>query len=256
MLRRLYELREVAIFLDLQQKVDLHDKFQSKSFQLSLAYLVDTIEALNALDLKLQGENINILTHLNTIRTFMAKLDIWKCRIQKENTTSFSYLDSTLIHGNLDSELKKQIITHLTDLKTEFIRFFPDIEEKRETWKFIRNLFQCEVTDVLDEVQKFLELKFNSPAKEDFKELDLEMFWIKYFLVYPLISHQALRILTMFGCTYLCEAAFSTLVAVKTKYRNRLNVERDLRCAFSGFQPRIQDLIAKKQCQFNLYHSG
>ncbi|CAI9728189.1 Hypothetical predicted protein [Octopus vulgaris] len=145
MLGRLYELREVTIFLDLQQKADLHDKFQSEGFQLFLAYPVDIFEALNALNLKLQGKNINILTHHDTIRT-----------------------------------LKKQIITHLTDLKTEFIRCFPDIEEKREAWKFIRNPFHCEVTDVLDEVQEeFLELKFNSPAKEDFKELDLEMFRIK-----------------------------------------------------------------------------
>ncbi|XP_066953245.1 protein FAM200A-like [Macrobrachium rosenbergii] len=107
------------------------------------------------------------------------------------------------------------------------------------------------VADISEEVQEeFLELKFNSTAEVDFKELDLETFWIKYLPVYPLISRQALRILTMFGSTYLCEAAFSILVAVKTKYRNRLkNIEGDLRCALSGIQPRIQDLVAQKQCQ-------
>lgn len=247
MLRRLYELgEEVAIFLDPQQKADLHDKFQSEGFQQSLAYLVDSFEALNALNFKLQGKNINILMYHDTIRTFIAKLDLWKCRIQQENTTSFSNLDSALIHSNLDSALKKQIITDLTDLKTGFIRNFPDIDEKHEAWNFIRNPFHCEVADVSDEVQEeLLQLKFNSTAKEDFKELDLETFWVKYLPVYPLISHQALRILTM----DLCEAAFSTLVAVKTKYRNRLKVEGDLRCALSGIQPRIQDLVAKKQCQ-------
>ncbi|XP_029644228.1 uncharacterized protein LOC115218482 [Octopus sinensis] len=132
----------------------------------------------------------------------MAKLDLWKCRIQQGNTVSFSYLDYVLIHGNHNSKLKKQIITHLSDLKTEFIRYFLDADEKREAWKFLRNPFQREVTDVLDDVQKeFLELKFNSPAKEDFKELDFETFWIKYLSVYPLVSHQALRILAMFGST-------------------------------------------------------
>ncbi|XP_052821865.1 protein ZBED8 [Octopus bimaculoides] len=206
-----------------QQKADLHDKFQSEGFQLSLAYLLDIFEALNAFDLKLQEKNIKFLTHYDTIRIFMAKLDLWKCRIQQGNTASFSYLDSALIH---------------------------DIDKNREAWKFIRNPFHCEVPDVLDEVQEeFLELKFNSSTKEDFKELDLETLWINYLPVYPLISHQALRILATFGSTYLCEAAFSTLIAVKTKYRNRLNVERDLHCALPGIQPRIQDLVAKKQCQ-------
>ena len=251
MLGRLYELREeVAIFLDSQQKADLHDKFQSEGFQLSLAYLVDIFEALNALNLKLQGKNINIIRHHDTTRTFMAKLDLWKCRIQQGNTASFSNLDSALSHGTIDSELNKLILTHLTHLKTEFIRYFPDIDEKREAWKFIRHPFQCEVDDVPDELQEeFLELKFNSTAQEDFNQLDLETFWVKYLPVYPLISDKALRVLVMFGSTYLCEAAFSTLVAIKTKYRNRLSVEGDLRCALSGIQPRIQDLVAKKQCQ-------
>ncbi|KAK3885997.1 hypothetical protein Pcinc_009824 [Petrolisthes cinctipes] len=119
------------------------------------------------------------------------------------NSTSGN-LDFVLAHSNLDSESKKQIITHLSDLKAEFIRYFPDIDDKREAWKFIRNPFHCEVADVADEVQEeFLELKFNSTAKEDFQYLYLEMFWVKYFPVYPLLSHQAIRILTMFGSTYL-----------------------------------------------------
>ncbi|XP_076054430.1 zinc finger BED domain-containing protein 5-like [Oratosquilla oratoria] len=73
MLGRLYELREeVEIFLDSQQKVDLYDKFQSEGFHATLAHLVDIFEALNAS----KGKNINILVHHDTIRTFMAKLDL------------------------------------------------------------------------------------------------------------------------------------------------------------------------------------
>ena len=37
---------------------------------------MDISEALNALNLKPQGKNINIIMHHNNIRTFMAKLDL------------------------------------------------------------------------------------------------------------------------------------------------------------------------------------
>ncbi|XP_068208332.1 protein FAM200B-like [Palaemon carinicauda] len=115
MLRRLYELREkVAIFLD----------FQSEGFQITLAYLVDIFEALNPANLKLQVKSINIIRHHDTIGAFMAKLYLWKCRVQQGNAASFRNLDSTLADSNLDSELKQQIITHLSDLKAEFIRYF------------------------------------------------------------------------------------------------------------------------------------
>ena len=143
-----------------------------------------------------------------------------------------------------------QIKIHLFDLKKEFINYFPDIDEKRETWKFIRNSFQCEIGHIFDEAQEeFLELKFSSTAKDNFKELDLVAFWAKYLFVYPLISTQAFRVLFMFGSTYFCEAAFSTLVAIKTKYKNKLDVEGDLRSSLSGIKSHIKELVPKKHCQ-------
>ena len=73
----------------------------------------------------------------------MSKFDLWKNRIEQGNPASFSSLDSALANRNLESELKTQIKTYLFDLKEEFIKYFPDIDKKRETWKFIRNQFQC-----------------------------------------------------------------------------------------------------------------
>ena len=79
MLKRLYELREeVILFLDSRNKEDLCNRFRSERFQLSLAYLVDIFEAINALNLQLQGRNINIIKQYDTVRAFIAKLDLWK----------------------------------------------------------------------------------------------------------------------------------------------------------------------------------
>lgn len=120
------------------------------------------MEALNAVILKQQK---NIITYYDFIRAFMVKFDVWKCRIKDGNTDSFADLDSDLFHIYLDYELKKQVLAHLTKLIAKFIRYFPDVDEKREAWKFIRNPFDCDAAYVSDDVQlEFLELKFNFSA--------------------------------------------------------------------------------------------
>ncbi|KAF2348029.1 protein of unknown function DUF4371 [Trinorchestia longiramus] len=69
MLSRLYELKnEVEIFLQKQKQDKLYEAFREKDFQHSLAYLVDFFEAINNLNLKLQGRNTNIIAHSDVIR--------------------------------------------------------------------------------------------------------------------------------------------------------------------------------------------
>ena len=52
-----------------------------------------------------------------------------------------------------------------------------------------KQVLQCEIGDIFDEAQEqFLELEFNSAAKDKFKVLDLEAFWAKYLPVYHLIT--------------------------------------------------------------------
>ena len=57
--------------------------------------------------------------------------------------------------------------------------------------------------------------------------------------MYQNVGLFALRVIVRFSSTYLCKAAFSTLVFIKNKYRNRMNVENDMRCAISETPPRI-----------------
>ena len=48
--------------------------------------------------------------------------------------------------------------------------------------------YSAKVGDIFDEAQEqFLELKFNSAAKDKFKVLDFEAFWVKYLPVYHLL---------------------------------------------------------------------
>ena len=66
---------------------------------------------------------------------------------------------------------------------------------------------------------------------------------------YSKTTEKALHILIPCMSKYLREAGFSTLLQIKTKQRNRLNVEDDQRCALSQTIPRIQQLSDHKQTQ-------
>ncbi len=46
-----------------------------------------------------------------------------------------------------------------------------------------------------------------------------------------------------------CESGFSALLQIKTKTRNRLGVEHDMRCALSTTVSKIYTLVLKKQAQ-------
>ena len=67
------------------------------------------------------------------------------------------------------------------------------------------------------------------------------------YLVYPIVSNQALKTIIPFSSTYLCESGFSSLSAIKTKARNKLEVEDHLRCSISSTAPNITDLVRSKQ---------
>lgn len=50
-------------------------------------------------------------------------------------------------------------------------------------------------------------------------------------------------------CMYLCEAAFSTMLAMKNKAPNRLDIQVDMHCCLSNTTPRISQLVHRKQAQ-------
>ena len=252
MLARVYGLKdEVSIFLESQGKQDLLLPFQSQEFQLAMAYLVDIFEALNCLNLLLQGKNTNRMKDYDKIRTFIAKLGLWHRRVQQGNAASFPTLDIALENSKakLDGELKIEVESHLQILKEEFDCYFPDLGNvELAEWKMTRNPFRIKEDILSEELQEeFLEMQCNSTAKDDFEAMSLNDFWAKYLRIYNKVGSVAIRTLLPFSSTYLCEKGFSALVSMKTKFRNKLECEADLRCALSSTKPRIKQLVSQKQ---------
>ena len=105
------------------------------------------------------------------------------------------------------------------------------------------------IPDDMNQAQEELIVFINdSDAKEIFKNSSLSKFWCQMIENYQEISHFALKVILPFPATYL-EKAFSSLLIIKSKYRNHLDVQHDLRCCLSSVQPRIDNLVSRKQAQ-------
>ena len=116
--------------------------------------------------------------------------------------------------------------------------------------KVARNPFQCKVENVPEAIQeKFIELTNDSFVKDEFYICNLETFWVKMQCCSPRLGIRALNILVPFSSTYLCECSFSALLTIKSKARNRLDVESDIRYALSTTSLEIELLVPKKQGQ-------
>ena len=80
---------------------------------------------------------------------------------------------------------------------------------------------------------------------------DIGSFWAGIHKEYPIPSKRALNFLIQFSSTYCCKVGFSAMVSIKTKYRNRLEIDDEMRCCVSYTQPRFERLIANKQYQLS-----
>lgn len=252
-LNRVFELKdEIKMFLENQGKNDLLANFSDDGWHMRLAYLADIFEHLNSLNLKLQGKQTNLIHFQDNLQAFVAKLKNWRRKVSSGNVAMFDRLSSTTDKGanELDSVLKSEIISHLDSLDEQFERYFPELTQ--EDAALVRNPFSSslDVASLPDEIQdEYLDLRNDSSSRDLFREKDLNQFWCIMYESYPKVALLALKILVPFASTYLCESGFSTLLQIKTKTRNRLNVEDDMRLALSQTQPRITKLVAQKQVQ-------
>ena len=251
-LKRLLMLKnEVVIFL-MEKNSDLVHHLRNESWLLKLCYLSDLLEKLNELNLSLQGENTNIFTLKSKIEAFIKKLNIWKQKVENGSFEMFSFTEEFLTNNDVESNvIKPLVIEHLSNLLKQFQNYFlPELDNTNLDW--IQNPFAMKKQST-----KYLSLKFqeeladlssDSKLQLEFSKKKLHTFWLTVRAEYPLLSDLAVSTLLPFVSTYLCESAFSTLTAIKTKYRSSLsNIETALRPALTNIEPRLDLLCSRKQ---------
>ena len=93
--------------------------------------------------------------------------------------------------------------------------------------------------------KQHLELQSSQAAETKFSSCSPIEFWCNMLQEYPELAKRALEALIPFPTTYLCEAAMSALVNIKTTYRNRLGVANDMRIALSDITPVLMSLFRR-----------
>ena len=154
-----------------------------------------------------------------------------------DRLSSVSCIEET---GEEFEDLKKLIVAHLQSMEYEFQRYFPELEEKEAI--LVQNPFSAsaslDASGIPDKIQdQYFDLKNDSSACILYHEKSLSQFWCEMYDSYPQVSKLAFQVLLPFATTYLCESGFSGLLHMKTKERNRMNVEDDMRLALSSPQP-------------------
>lgn len=251
---RVFENRDaLEIFLREKETATtaLHEHFQDPVFVLSLTYLSDIFGHLNEINKQLQGSDMNCVVAQEKVQALRQKLALWQRRIEVGNLANFPLLDTELQQKEvgLPQELRDQIEHHLRELDETFKSYFGD---KQHDWTVV-DPFRVELDTVADDDEgkdELIDLQNSAEHKAIFRE-DAVRFWCSFRNVYPSLAKRAFEVLVPFVTTYRCEQAFSVMVIVKTKQRNRLSTSfpHDMRLALSVTKPRIAELSAKKQAQ-------
>ena len=254
-LSRFYELRdEIAAFLA-EKNSPLADLFSNSVWLAHVAYLADVFEQLNTLNVSMQGRGHNIFEQDDKIDAFKKKISVWACHVSKSRLDMFPNAchEGQQLDRAGKNVMRKTITTHLNKLLERFNDYFPE-KQRDDDW--IRDPFGIDMESVTlpsNEESQLVELSCDRTLKKKFTEVSLSHFWCSTVMSeYPSLATRAVKILLPFSTTYLCECGFSALVQLKTKHRNRLDIEHDLRVALSTITPDFETLVrTKKHPQFS-----
>lgn len=250
---RLFELRhEVLIFLT-DTNFEFKDCFANDLWLCKLAYLADIFSKLNDLNQTLQGNyNTPFRVH-DKVCAMKKKLNQAAKEAEQKKVSMFSTLENFVEENDLtlSPALLTDILTHCLGLIATYNAYFPE-EFSKYSW--IQNPFaDIEVAPedfTVKEKEQFYELNCDSELQQKFSKMSLMDFWVERRADYAEIADKAIRFLLPFTTSYLCETAFSSLVYLKNKYRNRLiSVENDLRLRLSNLKPDISKLASNHQAQ-------
>jgi len=249
-------------FFDLLEEIDSFMKSKNKevpelkdsNFISNLAFLTDITEHLNDLNTKLQGKDQIITQMFDHIKSFKVKLSLWNKQISNGNFIHFHALKSLKkVEPNCLTDYSRV----LNELLQQFDTRFKDFKALEIQFNIFSTPFSVDVESVDEDIQmELVELQCDTILKQKYSDVGIPEFYL-YLQQdrFPNLHSQALRIIAMFGSTYLCEQFFSLMKFNKSSTRTKLtdeHLQATLRLASSQkIVPNIDALVVGKRCQLS-----
>ncbi|XP_072395319.1 zinc finger BED domain-containing protein 5-like [Diabrotica undecimpunctata] len=171
--------------------------------------------------------------------------------VSNENLASFPNLENFITKNELT--VSEIVINNIKNHSQMIVEIF---EEYFSEFNWIRNPFVTDLDSVrenlsVNEKESLIELSCDGALQVEFNKEELCEFWLKVKNGYPSLSRKALLFLIPFTTTYLCESGFSAMLIIKNKYRNKLNIDTNLRLKLSTTEPDISSLVSNMQHHFS-----
>lgn len=251
-------LQEVKDFLI--SKNEVYVELTDDVWLMDLAFVTDITNHLNELNLQLQGQNQTIAELIGFVNAFKSKLKLISSQLLKNELKNFKNISDELLKrgGTLQAEKYYQ---EIIILHSEFERRFQEFTKLEPIVTFMCYPFgTVDVEEIIAHINDMLSLSLEENEVLLFQsDIILKAhssepnnnFWnLMDEVKYPNLKKVAYYLTSIFGSTYLCESAFSTINIIKTKYRSNLtqdHLESSARLAVSQYKPRYSRLVDNMQ---------
>ncbi|XP_056629866.1 general transcription factor II-I repeat domain-containing protein 2A-like [Diorhabda sublineata] len=226
-MERFFAIRkEIPAFLNeyvLSDTTELERKLKDPEFLRQLAFLTDLTNHLNSLYLSLQGRNQTVSDLIGKINEFRNKLSVLKHALEKNNLTYFPSCLQLTEEFNSEENIEFPCCSsQIQQVIDEFNTRFEEIESLKSSLLLYNNPFGVIIGDQPPDLQiELCDLQADmflitrqEREPEFFKLLSKEKF--------PNLRDFGLKITSMFGSTYTCESAFSSMKYTKNHNRSNL----------------------------------
>ena len=198
----------------------------------------------------MQGNDANILELSDKIEAFVRKISL-RCFDVSNNSRHkyFPFLNRMLTDLSITSlplVISNTSFEHLSTLEANFKQYFTS---DFSSYAWVRNPFLVNVVPSMfcrSQKKEFIDLICKNTLKCKMDQFYTD-FWIEACTEYSAISKAALRYLIPFATSYMCKAGFSAVAVIKTKYRSRLDVEREICVAVLNVALRFEALCQRKR---------